>query len=105
MGDHIPEPLRLKKTVGRLATYPQAYGDLMVDTNRWDSDVLRTFRADPIVSTIGGAIDQIATTDQLEHVATLLPDGWLAPAATETSEPPSSTAPAYRTRPGRLRLR
>jgi probable F420-dependent oxidoreductase len=86
VGDHIPEPLRLKKTVGRLATYLQAYGDLMVETNRWDPDVLRTFRADPMVSTIGGAIDQIATTGQLEHIAALLPDEWLAPAATGTPE-------------------
>lgn len=82
IGDHIPEPLRLKKTVGRLATYLQAYGDLMVSTNRWDPAVLERFRADPMVSTFPGAIDDKATTDQLEHVATLLPDEWLAPAAT-----------------------
>ena len=30
----IPEDVRLKKTVGRLATYLQGYGDLMVTTNR-----------------------------------------------------------------------
>ena len=30
IGDHLPEPVRLKKTVGRMATYLQAYGDLMV---------------------------------------------------------------------------
>ena len=28
IGDHLPEPVRLKKTVGRMATYLQAYGDL-----------------------------------------------------------------------------
>ena len=33
IGDHIDPALRLKKTVGRLATYLQAYGDLMVRTN------------------------------------------------------------------------
>jgi probable F420-dependent oxidoreductase len=33
VGDHLPEPLRLKKTVGRLATYLQGYGDLLVSTN------------------------------------------------------------------------
>jgi probable F420-dependent oxidoreductase len=82
VGDHIDEPLRLKKTVGRLATYLQAYGDLMVSTNRWDPAVLDAFRADEMVSNIGGAIDAIATTEQLEHIATLFPDEWLAPAAT-----------------------
>lgn len=81
IGDHIPEPLRLKKTVGRLATYLQAYGDLMVDTNRWDPAVLAAFRADEMVRTFPGAIDAKATTEQLEHVATLLPAEWLAPAA------------------------
>ena len=85
VGDHIAPPLRLEKTVGRLATYLQGYGDLLVETNRWDPAVLAAFRADPVVATVPGAIDQIATTDQLEHIATLLPDEWLAPAATGTA--------------------
>ena len=86
VGDHIAEDLRLKKTVGRLATYLQGYGDLMVETNRWDPAVLAAFRADPVVGSVPGAIDQLATTDQLAHIATLLPDEWLAPAATGTPE-------------------
>lgn len=81
IGDHLPEPLRLKKTVGRMATYLQAYGDLMVRTNGWDPAVLDRFRADPLVADFPGAIDAIATTDQLEHIATLIPEAWLAPAA------------------------
>ena len=82
VGDHIAEPLRLKKTVGRLATYLQGYGDLLVATNRWDPAVLARFRADPVVAAVGGAIDQKASVAQLEHIAGLLPDEWLAPAAT-----------------------
>lgn len=82
IGDHIPEPVRLKKTVGRMGTYLQAYGDLMVRTNNWDPAVLQRFRDDPMVSTFPGSIDHIATTEQLEHIATLIPDEWLAPAAT-----------------------
>jgi probable F420-dependent oxidoreductase len=85
IGDHIDEPLRLKKSVGRLATYLQAYGDLMVDTNRWDPAVLDAFRADEMVTGFRGAIDDKATTAELEHIATLLPDEWLAPAATGTA--------------------
>ena len=82
IGDHIPEDVRLKKTVGRLATYLQAYGDLMVRTNDWDPAVLERFRADEFVSGFTrGALDQLATTEELEHVATLIPDEWLAPAA------------------------
>jgi alkanesulfonate monooxygenase SsuD/methylene tetrahydromethanopterin reductase-like flavin-dependent oxidoreductase (luciferase family) len=94
VGDHIPEALRLKKTVGRLATYLQVYGDLMVKTNRWDPAVLERFRADPMVQGFGrGPIDGTATTAELEHLAELLPDEWLAPAARGT---PAECAAAVR---------
>ena len=78
--DHLPEPVRLNKTVGRLATYLQAYGDLMVTTNGWDPAVLARFRADPLVAGFRGALDASASTEQLEHVATLLPDELADPA-------------------------
>ena len=81
VGDHIDEALRLKKTVGRLATYLQGYGDLLVRTNGWDPEVLVKFRADEIVAAFPGAIDQKATTEQLEHIASLLPTEWLSAAA------------------------
>jgi len=86
IGDHLPEPVRLKKTVGRMATYLQAYGDLLVRTNDWDPAVLARFRADPLVAGFVGALDDKATTEELEHVATLIPEEWLAPAATGTPE-------------------
>lgn len=81
IGDHIPYEQRLMKTVGRLATYLQGYGDLLVRTNNWDPAVLERFRADPLVSGFAGGIDVNASTEQLEHIAGLLPDEWLAPAA------------------------
>jgi probable F420-dependent oxidoreductase len=84
IGDHLPEPARLKKTVGRMATYLQAYGDLLVRTNGWDPAPLDAFRADPLVAAFPGAIDQLATTAELEHVATLIPEAWLRTAATGT---------------------
>lgn len=87
VGDHLPEEVRLRKTVGRLATYLQFYGDLMVRTNRWDPAVLERFRADDVVAGYGTVmIDGKATVAELEHVATLLPDEWLAPAARGTPE-------------------
>ena len=49
VGDHLPEELRLKKTVARLATYLQGYGDLLVNTNGWDPAVLQRFREDAVV--------------------------------------------------------
>ena len=87
VGDHIPEEMRLRKLVGRLATYLQGYGDLMVRTNRWDPDVLRRFREDAVVQSFhqGGlqAIDSPTTpVEKLEHIAALLPAEWTASAAT-----------------------
>lgn len=86
IGDHLPADLRLKKSVGRLATYLQAYGDLMVRTNRWDPAVLERFRADPLVRSMRGAIDAVATTAELEQIAELIPAEWLAPSATGSAE-------------------
>jgi 5,10-methylenetetrahydromethanopterin reductase len=79
--DALPEPLRLRKTVGRLATYLQGYGDLMVATNGWDPQVLERFRADDVVASVPGAIDAKADAATLEHVAGLIPEEWLEPAA------------------------
>ena len=93
VGDHLDEALRLKKTVGRLATYLQGYGDLLVRTNGWDPDVLERFRADEMVASFPGGFDMIATTEELEHVATLIPDEWLAPMASGT---PSQCVEAIR---------
>jgi probable F420-dependent oxidoreductase len=81
VGDHLPEDKRLMKTVGRLATYLQGYGDLLVRTNNWDPSVLEKFRADDVVRSVPG-LDVSGTTEQLEHVATLLPDEWFAASAT-----------------------
>jgi hypothetical protein len=38
------------------------------------------------VSGFSGGFDSVGTTEQLEHVATLLPPEWLAPSATGTPE-------------------
>lgn len=86
IGDHLPYEKRLMKSVGRLATYLQGYGDLLVRTNGWDPEVLDRFRADPVVGSFTSGIDQGATVEQLEHIADLLPSQWLAPAATGSPE-------------------
>jgi probable F420-dependent oxidoreductase len=85
VGDHIPEDRRLMKLVGRLATYLQGYGELLVRTNGWDEEALGRILADPVVSGVRG-LDIVGTTEQLEHVATLIPDEWLADAATGSPE-------------------
>jgi hypothetical protein len=76
----------LKKTVARLATYLQGYGDLMVKTNNWDPAVLQRFREDSVVTSTPGGIDHKATPEQIEHIATLIPDEWLEPSATGSAQ-------------------
>jgi alkanesulfonate monooxygenase SsuD/methylene tetrahydromethanopterin reductase-like flavin-dependent oxidoreductase (luciferase family) len=68
-----------------MATYMQVYGDALVAINRWDPAPLARFRGDTVVGSIPGAIDALATPEQLEHIATLIPDEWL-PAAVGSPE-------------------
>lgn len=84
--DHLPEDVQLKKTVARLATYLQVYGDLMVKTNHWDPTLLETFRKDSVVAGLGGWCDAVATPAEIEHIATVLPQEWLAAAATGSAD-------------------
>ena len=86
IGDHISPDKRLMKSVGRMATYLQGYGDLLVRTNRWDASVLERFRADSLVSSFMGGIDSHATTAQLEQIGELIPEEWLSASATGTPE-------------------
>jgi 5,10-methylenetetrahydromethanopterin reductase len=82
VGDHIDEELRLRKLVGRFATYLQGYGDLLLSVNGWDPAVLARFRQDEMVASFQGAFDAVADRAQLEHLATLIPTEWLAASAT-----------------------
>jgi 5,10-methylenetetrahydromethanopterin reductase len=79
--DDLPGDVILKKTVGRLASYLQGYGDLLVATNGWSPEPLARFRADEVVRSVRGSIDTIATPDELAHIEKLLPPEWLAAAA------------------------
>ncbi len=81
VGDHLDEEVRRRKLVGRLATYLQAYGDLLVGVNGWDPAILEAFRQADVVTSATGAIDATATSAELEAMAVLLPDEWLASSA------------------------
>src|SRR5687768_13945728 len=67
--------------VGRMATYLQAYGDALLAVNEWDPQVLADFRAAPVVQSMRGAIDAVATEAELEAIAELIPGEWLAASA------------------------
>ncbi len=79
----MDEETRLRKTVGRLATYLQGYGDTLVATNDWDPALLQAFKEDPFVTGFAGAFDAVGTVDDLTHLAEkVLPAEWLAASVT-----------------------
>ncbi|WP_328395088.1 TIGR03857 family LLM class F420-dependent oxidoreductase [Nocardia sp. NBC_00416] len=80
------ETARLRKLVGRLGTYLQGYGDVLVQVNEWDQRVLDHFRTHPLVTGAGGALDAVADTATLAAVEELLPAEWLAASATGTPD-------------------
>ncbi|MFL6062292.1 MAG: TIGR03857 family LLM class F420-dependent oxidoreductase [Marmoricola sp.] len=83
----LPEELRLRKLVGRLATYLQGYGAALVAANGWDPADLERFRNHPLVQGYPGAFDAIGTTEELTRLAEeALPAHWLAASATGTPE-------------------
>lgn len=77
----------LKKMIARMATYLQApgYAEHLVALNGWDPEVLTAFRAAPVVQSIPGGIDSVASDEQLEEIESLIPKEWL-PAAVGTPE-------------------
>ena len=86
VGDHLDEEAQLRKLVGRMATYLQGYGDLLVQVNGWDPAALAAFRTNPVVTGARGALDATATVDELRALAEAIPEEWLAAAARGTPE-------------------
>lgn len=84
--DIADEEVRLRKLVGRLASYMQGYGDVLVAANGWDPEVLVRFRAHELVQGARGALDATAGRDELETIATLFPPEWLEASATGSPE-------------------
>lgn len=79
---------RLRKLVARMATYMQApgYAEFLVELNGWDKTVLDAFRASELVRSMPGAIDSVASLDQLKALQLLIPEAWIAPAAVGDAE-------------------
>ncbi|GAA4810724.1 TIGR03857 family LLM class F420-dependent oxidoreductase [Nocardioides caeni] len=85
--DSIPEEARLRKLVGRLATYLQGYGEVLVRANGWSLDDLQRFREHPLVVGYPGAFDAIGTVEELTRLREeVLPAHWLAASATGTAD-------------------
>jgi alkanesulfonate monooxygenase SsuD/methylene tetrahydromethanopterin reductase-like flavin-dependent oxidoreductase (luciferase family) len=84
--ESVPEELRLRKLVGRLATYLQGYGEVLVSANEWDPAALQRFREDPLLQGYPGALDAVGTVAELSYLRDeVLPAEWLAASATGTA--------------------
>ncbi len=85
--DEIPEEQRLRKLVGRLATYLQGYGAALVRANGWDPADLERFRNHPVVQGQQGAFDADGTVETLTRLAEeAIPENWLAASATGSAQ-------------------
>lgn len=74
----VPEEKYLRYIVARLGTYLQipGYGDMLVEINGWDPEVLERFRTSDAVKAVGGLIDSVASTAQMAEVAKVIPEEW-----------------------------
>jgi probable F420-dependent oxidoreductase len=83
-----PEERALKLLIARMATYLQipGYGELLFKINGWDPPGLATFRSHEVVRSMRGAIDAVATVDQLREIRELLAREWLPAAAGTPAE-------------------
>ena len=75
---NVCEETYLRYIVARLATYLQipGYGDMLVEINGWDPEVLARFRSSDAVKRVGGLIDSVATTAQMAEVEKVIPEAW-----------------------------
>jgi 5,10-methylenetetrahydromethanopterin reductase len=86
--DTMPLEDRLRRGAGRLATYLQAYADILISANGWDPGVWEKMRESGLFknAATAGAIDATASAETLERIAELMPAEWLASAASGSPE-------------------
>ncbi|MAH24527.1 MAG: TIGR03857 family LLM class F420-dependent oxidoreductase [Gammaproteobacteria bacterium] len=74
----VSEETYLRHIVARLASYLQipGYGEMLVQINGWDPEVLRSFRESVAVRKVGGFIDSVATIAQLAEIERIIPQEW-----------------------------
>ena len=82
------EERKLRLLTARMATYLQAphYGELLFAINGWDPAGLAAFRQNAVVRSVPGAIDAVATPDQLRAIRDLLRPEWLPAAAGDPAQ-------------------
>lgn len=82
--DHLGDDDLLRRGVGRLVTYFQAYGDTLVSVNGWDPGVWEKLKTSDLfveAASAGGAIDATASTETLMRLGEMVPPEWLEASA------------------------
>ncbi|WP_234796795.1 TIGR03857 family LLM class F420-dependent oxidoreductase [Mycolicibacterium porcinum] len=77
--DALSEEDQLRRGVGRLATYLQAYADVLVTANGWDPAVWERIKQSELFSdaAAAGPIDASASFETLQRIGELIPTEWL----------------------------
>jgi 5,10-methylenetetrahydromethanopterin reductase len=78
--DGLSEDDQVRRGVGRLVTYFQAYGDTLVSVNGWDPGAWEKLKTSELfieASSAGGAIDATASTETLLRLGEMVPSEWL----------------------------
>ncbi|MFE3291810.1 TIGR03857 family LLM class F420-dependent oxidoreductase [Rhodococcus sp. NPDC059234] len=88
VSDTLAEEDRLRRRAGRLVTYLQAYADVLIRANGWDPAVWERIRETELFTNAAavGPIDASASVETLEQLDALMPDEWLASAASGSPE-------------------
>ena len=84
----VSEEKYLRYIIARLATYLQipGYGEMLVQVNDWDMEVLKRFRTHDSVTSVGGMIDSVATPAQIAEIAKQIPESWFPAAVGSAKE-------------------
>lgn len=77
--DALSEDDQIRRGVGRLATYLQAYPDVLVSANGWDRATWDRIRQSDLFTdaATAGPIDASASFETLQRIAELIPTEWL----------------------------
>ncbi len=77
--DTLSEEDQLRRGVGRLATYLQAYADVLVSANGWDPAAWERIKQTALFTeaAAAGPIDASASFETLQRIGELIPAEWL----------------------------
>jgi probable F420-dependent oxidoreductase len=91
--DGLSDDDRVRRGVGRLVTYMQAYGDVLVSVNGWDPAAWERLRTSEVFveAAAAGAIDASADAETLRRIAELVPEEWLEASAHGRPEDAAAT--------------